>query len=194
MDALFVAAINHVLRRNSWAQAQLAAHAGKSVRFECAPASLALIVLDHGEVAPAHGAQAEVTIRITPGTALRLLARDAAVWRDIEVSGDTDFAAAIDHVWRNLRFDVEEDLARVFGDIAAHRMTQTGRALDRWRAQSFDSIARSFAEYWTEEEPLIARAHDVDRFNRDVDLLRDDVARIEKRIAQLAARRETQPV
>ena len=35
---------------------------------------------------------------------------------------------------------------------------------------------------WTEERPLIAAARDLGEFNRDVDTLRDDVARLEKRI------------
>ncbi|MDP1717192.1 MAG: sterol-binding protein, partial [Burkholderiales bacterium] len=67
-------------------------------------------------------------------------------------------------------------------------MVQTGRTLDQWRAQSTDNLIRSFAEYWTEEQPLIARAHEVAQFNRDVDALRDDVARAEKRLENLPAR------
>ena len=186
ISTLVIRVVNGVLRRNSWALQRLQDCAGKTARFECPPVSLALTVLETGEVtaAPAGTAQ-QVTIALTPGLMLRVLAHDETVWNDIAVAGDTDFATVINHVWRNLRWDMEEDLARVFGDIAAHRMMQTGRALDAWRAQSFDNLARSFAEYWTEEQPLIARAHDIECFNRDVDQLRDDVARIEKRIANL---------
>ncbi len=63
---------------------------------------------------------------------LRLAAREESAWREIEVGGDTDFAAAINHIARNLRWDVEEDLSRIFGDIAAHRMAETGRTFQRW--------------------------------------------------------------
>lgn len=183
--------INHVLRHNSWAPHRLRSFAGKTVRFECPPASLALTVMENGEVTATAAAAAatapDVTIRLTPGLMLRVLARDQTAWSEIEVSGDTDFATAINYVCRNLRWDLEEDLARVFGDIAAHRMVEAGRTLDQWRAQSFDNLARSFAEYWTEEQPLIARARDVEQFNRDVDQLRDDIARFEKRLEQLSA-------
>jgi ubiquinone biosynthesis protein UbiJ len=41
------------------------------------------------------------------------------------------------------------------------------------------------AAYWTEEQPLVAAKPDVERFVREVDTLRDDVARLEKRIEQL---------
>ena len=57
---------------------------------------------------------------------------------------------------------------------------------DRRRAAG--SLARSAAAYWTDEQPLIATRHDIERFVREVDALRDDVARAAKRIDNLAAR------
>jgi ubiquinone biosynthesis protein UbiJ len=146
-------------------------------------------VLDSGEVVLADAAATPaVTARLTPGLMLRLAARDDTAWQDIEISGDTDFAAAIHHVARNLRWDVEEDLSRVFGDIAAHRMAETGRTLNRWGAEALENTGRAFAEYWTEERPLIAGKRDLEDFNRAVDTLRDDLARLEKRIDNLANR------
>jgi len=49
-------------------------------------------------------------------------------------------------------------------------------------------VGRSFAGYWTEEDPLIASAPEVMEFNRDVDELRDDVARLEKRLDKILNR------
>jgi ubiquinone biosynthesis protein UbiJ len=63
-------------------------------------------------------------------------------------------------------------------------MAETGRALQRWGEQSVENVARSFAEYWTEERPLIVPARELDEFNRAVDTLRDDLARLEKRVEQ----------
>jgi len=116
---------------------------------------------------------------------LRLAARDDSAWREIDITGDTDLASAIHHVARNLRWDFEEDLARVFGDVAAHRMAEAGRTLRRWGEQAADNTGRTFAEYWTEEQPLIAAARDLEEFSRAVDQLRDDAARLEKRLEQL---------
>lgn len=165
-------------------------HAGKTARFEVAPLDSALTVLESGEVAPAAaGTVPAVTLKLTPGLLLRLAARDEAAWKEIEVAGDTDFATAINHLARNLRWDVEEDLSRIFGDIAAHRMVETGRGFRRWGEQATENLGRSAAEYWTEEQPLIASPHEVQEFNRAVDELRDDVARLEKRIDNLLSRR-----
>ncbi len=181
IPSLYIPAINRLLRQNSWALERLRPFAGKVVRADCFPLTLLLAIGDTGEAtAVAPETAPDVTIRLTPGVMLRLAARDASAWNDIAVEGDPQLAAALNHVARNLRWDMEEDLSRVFGDIAAHRMVETGHKLDAWGRQGADNLARSFAEYWTEEQPLIAGRADVEQFNRDVDTLRDDVARLEK--------------
>ena len=195
MDNNFInaaaAAINHLLRGASWARDALRPHAGKTARFEVFPFAVALAVLDSGEVAlAAAGAAPAATVKLAPGLMLRLAARDETAWREIDIAGDTDFASAIHHVTRNLRWDVEEDLSRVFGDVAAHRMAETGRTLQRWGEQAVENTGRAFAEYWTEEQPLIAGARDLEEFGRAVDQLRDDAARLEKRIENLSNRQE----
>jgi ubiquinone biosynthesis protein UbiJ len=180
------ASINHLLRSNNWALGHLSPFAGKIAQFECPPLQLALVVMENGEVAtPPYPASPEVIITLSPGLMLRVLARDETAWTDIRISGNTEFASAINHVWRNLRWDAEEDLSRIFGDIAAHRMARTGKSLEQWGRQSADNLMHSFAEYWTEEQPLVVGKYELEQFNRDVDKLRDDLARIEKRFEKL---------
>jgi len=186
---LYLAPVNRLLRQNSWAMERLRPYAGKIVHVECFPLTLLLGIGEAGETIAASAQNVPaVTIRLTPGVMLRLAARDASAWNDIAVEGDPQLAAALNHIAHNIRWDVEEDLSRVFGDIAAHRMVEAGRKLDNWGRQGADNLARSFAEYWTEEQPLIANRADVEQFNRDVDALRDDVARVEKRIERLEGR------
>lgn len=190
LDPAATAFINHLLHSAGWARDELKAFAGRTVRFEIAPFALALTVLENGEVAPAAtDAVPAVTIRLTPGLMLRFSARDESAWREVDIAGDADFASAIHRLARNLQWDVEEDLSRVFGDVAAHRMAQTGRTIQRWGEQALENTSRSFAEYWTEEQPLIAATRDLAAFNRAVDQLRDDVARVEQRVANLRGHR-----
>jgi len=188
-DALAGAPLNHLLRANAWARDSLKAHAGKTACVRCLPFSASLVILESGEVAPAPaGAVPDATLTVTPGLLLRMAARDDTAWRDIAIDGDTVLAGAVHHLWRHLRWDAEEDLSRVFGDIAAHRMADSARALGQWARISGENLARSFTEYVTEERPSVAATHDIRRFAADVDLLRDDLARLEKRITRLAAR------
>lgn len=184
-------AVNHLLKSAAWAGERLRPHAGKTVRFNLAPFSAALTILPSGEVADAAAGSADdICLTLTPGIALRVLAAADNAWQQARVDGDTALARDILYVAQNLRWDVEEDLSRLFGDIAAHRMVQAGNDFRRWQRATADSLARSAAAYWTEEQPLIATREDVERFVHDVDALRDDVARIEKRIEQLTARGE----
>lgn len=188
-NSLTGAPLNHLLRANTWARTALQPHAGKVACFRCLPFEARLTVLDSGEVAAAVAdATPAVTLTLTPGLMLRVAAQDDTAWRDVIIEGDTVFANTIHHLWRHLRWDIEEDLSKIFGDTVAHRMAESGRAVQRWAQASGDHLARTFAEYWTEEQPLIASKTDVARFNADVDQLRDDVARLEKRIAGLGAR------
>jgi ubiquinone biosynthesis protein UbiJ len=175
---LYLAPINRLLRQNSWALERLRPFAGKVVRAECFPLTMLLGITEAGEMAAAPDAAPDITLRLTPGVMLRLAASDASAWNDITIEGDPQLAAALNAIARHLRWDVEEDLSHVFGDIAAHRMVETGRKLDVWGRQGADNLVRSFAEYWTEEQPLIAARADIEHFNREVDALRDDVARL----------------
>jgi ubiquinone biosynthesis protein UbiJ len=190
LDPAATAFINHLLRGASWARDSLKPFAGRTARFEVAPFVLSLTVLENGETAPAAaGAVPAATAKLTPGLMLRLAAHDGSALREVEISGDADFVATIHYLARNLRWDVEEDLARAFGDVTARRMTETARTFRTWGERAVDNTARSFAEYWTEEQPLIAPRRDLEEFHRAVDRLRDDVAHLEKRVGQLVGRK-----
>jgi len=185
--AVFAAApINHVLRGESWALRRLAPYAGKTAAFDVLPFAFNLTVRDDGTVAPAApDIPPDASFRLSPPAALRILAGDAAAYDEVVVQGDAEFADAVAFVVRNARWDVEEDLARAFGDVAAHRLVNTGRSALRLQARAAASLARSLSDYWVEERPLIARRSDVSGFIADVDALRDDIARLEQRIARL---------
>jgi ubiquinone biosynthesis protein UbiJ len=188
-EPLAVPAINRLLRANAWALEKLTAHAGKTAVLACAPFEVRLTVLATGEVAAAARETApDVTITVTPGSLLRLAARDESAWNAARVSGDVQFAAAIDYVRRNLEWDYEEDLSRVFGDIAAHRIAGAVREIDRWGRAAALNLGQSFAEYAMYEQPLLASRRAVEEFNREVDEVRDHAARLEKRIELLCRR------
>lgn len=189
LDMLAGLPLNHLLSANGWARDALRPHAGKTACFRCPPFETRLTVLDNGEVASAaNGVAATVTLTLTPGLMLRVAARDDAVWRDVVIDGDTAFAGVIHHLWQHLRWDAEEDLSTVVGDVAAHRIAASARTLQQWARSSGENMAHAFAEYWTEEQPLLAAKNDIARFNAEVDRLRDDTARLEKRLEILGVR------
>ena len=189
LEPLAVPAINRLLRANTWALDKLVPHAGKTALLACAPFALKFTVIGSGEViAAAHETPPDVTVTVTPGSLLRLAARDETAWNAAQVSGDVDFAAAIDYVRRNVELDYEEALSRVFGDVAAHRLAGAVREIDRWGRAAVLNLGQAFAEYSMYERPLLATRRAVDEFNHEVDEARDHAARLDKRIELLRRR------
>jgi ubiquinone biosynthesis accessory factor UbiJ len=183
LEPLVLPAINRLLRTNSWTAARLRPHTGKTVAFACAPFEGRVTVSETGEfVAGPAGVQPDLTITLTPGLVLRGAANDEEAWRAAQVSGDTELAAALDYIRRNIRWDYEEDLSRVVGDVAAHRIAGGARQLEKWGREAMLNVSRAFAEYATHERPMIASGAALEAFNRDVDEVRDAVERLEKRI------------
>ena len=182
-----VAAVNHVLRTSPLARERLARHAGRTVAVRIGPLSPAFTIQTTGEVTPALGnAPRDLDVRISPFLLPRLAAGEEAAYREIEMSGDMELAHEISAIARVLDWDFEEDLSRVVGDMAAHRIGNGVRAARRWSRDSALRMAQGAAEYWTEESPLIASRVKIGDFVTGVARLRDDVERLEKRIDRLA--------
>jgi ubiquinone biosynthesis protein UbiJ len=187
-----VAAINHLLAREAWATDRLRPFAGRRLRLRLPPLpDLALAIAETGLLERAPGdAAADLTITLKPGALPGLLARDDRLMREADIAGDTDLAAALQAVFRNLRWDVEEDLSRVVGDAAAHRAVSAGRSFTAWQKDAAQRLGDNVAEFLKEESGQLPRPADVAAFSREVAEARDAVERLEKRIARLAAKRE----
>jgi ubiquinone biosynthesis protein UbiJ len=81
-----------------------------------------------------------------------------------------------------MRWDAEEDLSRVLGDIAAHRLVSTATDVLEWHRNAAETIAKSWAEHWQEESPLLAQPGQVHAFIKEVGELHDRVEQLEQKI------------
>ena len=181
--------INHLLRRADWARGQLAPFAGSTVRFEVPPVSSCFKITPEGLLVASTGdVQPNALVHLELFTLIRLAVMgDESARQQIRVERDAELAAALTGVLRGLHWDVEEDLSRIVGDIAARRLARAGAALRDWHIQVVSNVAASMVEYWTEEQPLVVAREPVRDFVGAVDALREDVDRLEKRIERLAA-------
>jgi ubiquinone biosynthesis protein UbiJ len=190
LDRNLAAAANHLLGSAEWAAARLRAHAGKQACLHIGSWTLHLRVGANGLLEPGdRNATSEVTLEIPPHLLGRwLLERDAAA-RSVRVTGDATFAEALSFVAANLRWDFEEDLSRLTGEIVAYRIGEGVRALQRWRGRAGASIAANITEYLTEERGVLPTRLQAEGFLQAVDEVRDAVERLEKRLALLEQRR-----
>jgi ubiquinone biosynthesis protein UbiJ len=178
--------LQHLIAQNSWACPLLQPHAGKCVAFKLGFFSRSLMILEDGSLAMAGDSHvADASVSLTPSLALRLLSGDEAAKRQVIISGDTQLAAELAKVLSAMRWDFEDDASKLVGDVAAHKIGQTLRGIAATGKETGNNLAAMLSEYWQEEMPLIAKKRQVEAFNSDVDTLRADLARFEKKFAKL---------
>ncbi|HEU4621615.1 MAG TPA: SCP2 sterol-binding domain-containing protein [Burkholderiaceae bacterium] len=188
-------ALNHLVRSETWAQAALRPHAGKTVRLNVSPLTLAFVVRPDGQLDATSGDAAfdvslDVPLAALPNLAAASITGDmqTAALRYTRVSGDAEFAQVISRLAQSLRWDAEEDASRFIGDAAAHRVFST---IAQARAQLRDTAARAtqgLRDFWVVEQPTLVARPEMESMAGEVRRLREDLDRLDKRVARLVAR------
>lgn len=175
-------ALNRMLAREQWARERLAPFAGRVARFEAPPFALALRIDEGGVFADAARLEPAVTVGADLAALPLALGDPQAMMRNVSLKGDADFAQALAFVLQNLRPEPEEELSRFVGDVAAQRIVGFLRSsASHWRELA-ERMLENSAHYLVTENPMIVGRDDVSEFNAEVARLRDDVARLEKRV------------
>lgn len=190
--SVFLTATNHLLAQSGWARARLTPHAGGTARLELAPVtSIDFSVSADGHLAEWVGEdEPDVVLRMPVAEMPRLLVDGLeSAMRLVRIEGNADFADALGFVFRHLRWDVEEDLSRVLGDIAAHRIVDTGRRIGVEGRRSLERAGGNVVEYLTEERPLLVPRTALPALAQEVAALRDAVGRLDKRVGRLERER-----
>lgn len=190
----FVAALNHVLAQSSWARAKLLPFAGRLARLQLPIGPIDFAITGEGYAqAAGDGADAaetpvDVTITLPLETPFLALQGKEKVFAAARIEGSADFAEALGFVLRNLSWDAEADLARVVGDIAAHRLMGGLNAFVGWQKQAAQRLAENVAEYASEEQKLLLGGRDMAGFKDRVAALGVGISALEQRLQKLSAR------
>jgi len=193
LESPFVAALNHLLEAEPWARERLAPHAGAQLELRAPPLpALRFAIQPDGCVASAAaGARPSLVVTLKPEALADLVRHGAAgeeiLFRAVAVQGDTTLAAEVMTLLRHLRWDAEEDLSKVVGDAAAHRLAGAVRDFLAWQADAARRVAGSVMEYAVEERRLLVPRSELEEFAAANARLRDDLERLEKRLERLAA-------
>ena len=179
--------LQHLTKQNDWSRQHLISFANKIVQFDFVLVKANLQILDDGSlgIAADNVIKPDATIHLPPSLALRLMAGDESAKSHIKIDGNTQLAAEFSKVLQNMRWDIEDDLSHFTGDIAAYKMGELSKkAFSEMRRQSINT-AEMLSEFLQEEKPMLAKKRHVEQFNADVDTLKNDVARFEKRLQKL---------
>ncbi|WP_418319176.1 hypothetical protein [Piscinibacter sakaiensis] len=152
--------LNHVLASEPAASERLKQHQGRSIvvelerwpsllpalpplAFAVTPAGL--LEWNEGPAAAAASAEAAADLRVNidASNPALLLARGLTGERPrIDIAGDAAFATDVNWLFENLRWDVQEDLARLVGDAPARELARFGRMIASALRAAVDRIGR----------------------------------------------------
>jgi len=185
--ALSTKLMQHLLAQNAWAAPMLKPYAGKSVQLNFVLFKIALVILENGSLASAGETNvADAVITIPTSLLPRLIAKDESAKLQIQIEGDTHLATALAKVFAEMRWDYEDDFSKVIGDVPAYKIGEFARHAASTVKQTGINMVGMLSEYWQEEKPMLAKKRHIEQFNADVDSLRADTERLEKRLNKLA--------
>ena len=182
-----LAALNHVLGQAAWARSKLQPFAGRSVRVAMFPFALTFAIGSDGNLkdSDAVGDGVDLDIVLPADAPLLALQGNEQVMKSARINGPADLANALSFVLSNLRWDIEEDLSKVFGDIAAHRIVAGLNAFADWQRQAARNLADNVGEYLVEENQALAKSFEIAAFSDDIAQLQGALERMATRIDRL---------
>ncbi|HCN72838.1 MAG TPA: hypothetical protein DIS96_14450 [Pusillimonas sp.] len=188
---VFAKVLNGLLGREQWAADLLARHEGKTIRFNVGAQSVCLTIAAAGLVVVApRDAQPQVTLTLTTdqlGQVLQAVRQGNTddVAHFLHVEGDAGLATVVAELAGTLRWDPEEDLARVVGDVAAVRISSGFRSLFTGMQRSTGRLAGNVAEYLVEERGTLLGRHAYEAWLAQLHDLQARLDRLDKNMAGL---------
>jgi len=128
--------LNHVIAGEDAAVARLRPHAGRSILIHLTgwpsllpqPPALSFSITRAGLLdwtGNEPSAEADLTLTVDASNPARMLAEGLAGQRPtVDVSGDSALASDVSWLMENVRWDVEDDLARFIGEAPAHELAR----------------------------------------------------------------------
>ena len=184
-EVAFSFLLNQLLASEAWARQRLAPFAGETVELRAPPLpTLRLRILEGGTV-EAGGAEAGLTMTLKPELLVALARGEEHALRSVDVQGNATLAAEILMLTRHLRWDVEEELSQVLGDVVAHRLAGAARAFAAWHLDAAQRVTGALVDYATEERKVLVRRAEFEALSEPLARLRDAIARLDKRLERL---------
>ncbi|TJZ73025.1 ubiquinone biosynthesis accessory factor UbiJ [Chitiniphilus eburneus] len=176
--------LNRLLAHDAAATAELGRYAGRTVRLVFPVISDTLTISAEGRFAD-HDQPAEATLRLPLAFFIAFMFDRTAAQQRLALEGDAELAAGVGRVLGGIRWDLADELSQLVGDVAANRLVWLAGKVGGVPGAIGSRMALHLIEYWRDEASLLADKDAVARFCGEVDTLRDDVARLDKRLQQL---------
>ena len=169
---------------------QLAKHAGKSILLQLPLGDLSCEITSAGLLHVLKDADSPSLTLEVSSKALNDLAGSSGSLREqafkaVKITGDADLAQLIGRLAGQLRWEYEEDLARIVGDAPAHFAVKQGKKFVSATHSAASDLLDNVVEYLSEEKKVLLHQRDMVIRKAELNNLRDAVDRMEKRIQLL---------
>jgi ubiquinone biosynthesis protein UbiJ len=182
--------INHVLGSEPWASAELAKHAGKTILLQLPLGELSFEITSTGFLGVLkHADSPSLTLEVSSKALSDLAASSGSLreqaFKAVKLTGDADLAQLIGRLAGQLRWEYEEDLARLVGDAPANFAVRQGKKFILASRSAVSDLLDNVVEYVSEERKVLLNKRDFVAHKSELNDLRESVDRIAKRIQLL---------
>ena len=182
--------INHVLGSEPWASTELARHASKTILLQLPLGNLCFEIKPDGLLTSLKEIEAPSLTLEVSAKALSDLAGSTGSLREqafkaVKITGDADLAQLLGRLAGQLRWEYEEDLARLVGDAPANFAVRQGKKFASATRSAATDLLDNVVEYVSEEKKILLNKRDFMVRKTELSELRESVDRMEKRIQLL---------
>ena len=173
--------IDHLLSQNDWMQTSLIDHQHKIIAIEISGLKIIFKVSENGLLQSIDESENfDCIIKLTVNDFINQLVNNKN--GKISIEGDLELAKQVSQVLKKIEWDVEEDLSGYIGDIPAIHSTKILKKVVTNSKKNMINIAGALLEYWQEENQILTKKTDVEKFNSEVDKIVEDTERLEAKM------------
>lgn len=191
-------ALNRLFALEDTALQQLKTLDGRTLALHVTPPDWWLVIEIVGDRVRVDGTldgAPEVAVHGAPNIYLRLFSEQLrhgaqSIPRGLRVEGDPELLQRFRGLVMSVGFDLGEILEPWLGDVAAQRVADAASGFWDWARGALDALTRQGSDWLRYETGDLAGREEVDDFVEATEALRDDVARLEARIARMERRRK----
>jgi len=187
VPSVLLRALNHLIEQERWAHELLLPREGQSI-------SIALPIGDF-QIVIQEGLFVNVSDNTTPSS-VSLAITQEAIWtflregksgamKFVKISGDIDFAADLNRLAADLKWEVEEDLSKFLGDAPARRVVLESKKMFHQTQLAMNDLKGGVRDYLVYEKNILVDSQQMNDFKSELRLLRDQLDRAEKKVHQL---------
>ena len=187
VPTLILKAINHVIEQEKWARDLLLSREDQIIAVSL-PVGNFQLVIQNGLLTNTsdNTGLAAVSLEISQEAIWAFLREGkSGAMKFVRISGDVDFAADLNRLAADLKWEAEEDLAKLIGDAPSRRILLESKKLFQQASLAVDDFKLGLRDYLVNEKNTLLGAQQFNEFKSEIRLLRDQLDRTEKKIIQL---------